>query len=122
MDIKQSMGGIRAHTIFPHSIRQENALKPSSARGADPIFPVTNDGKLLTDPENRHVAAKPMNKEALVITDGGADLYGSSRYDAMLLKEDLKNTNWLHSVEDRSDQSPLFDYRFEQPPEPFSPL
>ncbi|KAK8940792.1 hypothetical protein KSP39_PZI010485 [Platanthera zijinensis] len=130
MDIRQNMGGIRANTIFPHSIRHGNASKSSTARGAEPIFPMTNDGRLLTEagrcniavPENRPMASKPMNKDALLVKDGCADLYGSSRYDTMLLKEDLKNTNWLHSLEDRPDQSPVFDHRFEPPPEPFSPL
>ncbi|KAL5058359.1 hypothetical protein RYX36_029963 [Vicia faba] len=48
------------------------------------------------------------------------DVYESSRYDALLLKEDLKNTNWLHSVDDKFDQgSLLFDNGFENLPEPF---
>lgn len=50
------------------------------------------------------------------------DPYGSSRYDAILLKEDVKNTNWLHSLDDKSDQSPVFDHRFEPLPEPFGLL
>lgn len=49
------------------------------------------------------------------------DVYESSRYDAMLLKEDLKNTNWLHSVDDKSDQGPIFDNGFGPLPEPFGP-
>ncbi|KAL5078815.1 hypothetical protein RYX36_007236, partial [Vicia faba] len=48
------------------------------------------------------------------------DVYESSRYDALLLKEDLKNTNWIHSVDDKFDQgSLLFDNGFENLPEPF---
>jgi hypothetical protein len=50
------------------------------------------------------------------------DLYGSSRYDAMLLREDVKSTNWLHGADDKSDQSSVFDHRFESLPEPFGPL
>ncbi|KAL5077727.1 hypothetical protein RYX36_016711 [Vicia faba] len=51
------------------------------------------------------------------------DVYESSRYDALLLKEDLKNTNWLHSVDDKFDQgSLLFDNGFENLPEPFEAL
>ena len=50
------------------------------------------------------------------------DLYGSSRYEEMLLREDTNNTDWLHSVDDKSDQSPVFDHRFEPLPEPFGPL
>ncbi|KAI3829522.1 hypothetical protein L1987_03648 [Smallanthus sonchifolius] len=50
------------------------------------------------------------------------DVYESLRYDAILLKEDLKNSSWLHSADEKSDQSPLFDNGFEPLPEPFAPL
>lgn len=52
------------------------------------------------------------------------DMYESSRYDALLLKEDIKNTNWLHSIDDRSsDHGLMFDNGgFELLPEPFAPL
>jgi len=49
------------------------------------------------------------------------DIYESSRYDAILL-EDLKNTNWLHSIDDKSDQGPFFDNGSESLPEPFGLL
>lgn len=52
----------------------------------------------------------------------GVDIYESSRYDALLLKEDLKNTNWLHSADDKCDQGPIFDNGFEHLPEPFGLL
>lgn len=48
-----------------------------------------------------------------------ADMYESTRYDAILLKEDLKNTTWLHSVDDMSDQCSIFENGFEPLPEPF---
>lgn len=51
-----------------------------------------------------------------------ADVYESSRYDAILLKEDLKSTNWLHSLDDKLDQGPIFDNGFEHLPEPFGLL
>lgn len=54
--------------------------------------------------------------------NGNRDPYGSYRYDAILLKEDSKSMNWLHSIDGKSDQSPEFDHRFEPLPEPFSPL
>lgn len=52
------------------------------------------------------------------------DMYESSRYDALLLKEDVRNTNWLHSIDDRSsDHGLMFDNGgFELLPEPFAPL
>jgi len=49
------------------------------------------------------------------------DIYESSRYDALLFKEDLKNTNWLHGADDKCDQG-LFDNGFEHLPEPFGLL
>lgn len=48
------------------------------------------------------------------------DIYESTRYDTILMKEDSKNMNWLHSIEDKSDQSLVFDHRFEPLPEPFA--
>lgn len=50
------------------------------------------------------------------------DIYESSRYDALLLKEDLKNTNWLHSADDKCDEASIFDNGFEHLPEPFGLL
>lgn len=50
------------------------------------------------------------------------DMYESSRYDAILLKEDLKNMSWLHSADDKIDDVSLFDNGFEPLPEPFGPL
>ncbi|KAK9067767.1 hypothetical protein SSX86_011878 [Deinandra increscens subsp. villosa] len=50
------------------------------------------------------------------------DIYESSRYEAILLKEDLKNTSWLHSADEKIDEGPLFDNGFESLPEPFGPL
>ncbi|KAI3991554.1 hypothetical protein MKX01_040564 [Papaver californicum] len=47
------------------------------------------------------------------------DIYDSSRYDMLLLKEDLKNTNWLQTIDDKSD---IFDQPFEPLPEPFDTL
>ncbi|KAJ4885966.1 Uncharacterized protein Rs2_25714 [Raphanus sativus] len=32
-------------------------------------------------------------------------MYESSRYGSLLLKEDVKNTNWLHSIKDRFSNS-----------------
>lgn len=123
------MGGIRANSIFPHSIRSVNAPKSRPIPGSEPIVPVESNEPLSEARscngialENGDVAAKQLNKDSLVAKDTDYDLYGSSRYDAMLLKEDLKNLNWLHGVEDKSDQSPDFDHRFEPLPEPFGPL
>ncbi|GJY03016.1 hypothetical protein Tco_0361168 [Tanacetum coccineum] len=50
------------------------------------------------------------------------DIYESSRYSAILLQEDLKNTSWLHSADDKIDEGSFFDNGFESLPEPFRPL
>ncbi|WZY74112.1 hypothetical protein YC2023_006352 [Brassica napus] len=55
---------------------------------------------------------------------GKMDMYESSMYDSFMLKEDVKNTNWLHSIDDRSsDHGLMFDNGgFELLPGPFAPL
>ncbi|GMJ01616.1 BASIC PROLINE-RICH PROTEIN6 [Hibiscus trionum] len=50
------------------------------------------------------------------------DIYESSGYDVILLKEDLKNTCWLHSIDDTSDRLSISDSGFEPVPEPFGLL
>ncbi|KAJ6969261.1 hypothetical protein NC653_037049 [Populus alba x Populus x berolinensis] len=51
------------------------------------------------------------------------DICESSRYDAILLKEDLKNTDWLHTVlMINLIRGPFFDNGFEPLPEPFGLL
>jgi hypothetical protein len=72
-------------------------------------------GSSISSPDRESIGA---NKEVL----SELDVYANSRYEAMLLREDTKNMNWLHSVDDKSDQIPVFDHRFEPLPEPFSPL
>ncbi|KAG1338171.1 flocculation protein FLO11 [Cocos nucifera] len=136
MDIRQSLGGIRRASLFPHSIR--SAAPKGRARMSEPIVPLTSDEDLVENGNcnetfsgdcnrsasyNGDSTSKSPDRESLMTREsvGELDLYGSYQYDAMLLKEDSKNTNWLHNVEDKSDQSP-FDHRFEPPPEPFDPL
>jgi hypothetical protein len=67
--------------------------------------------------ENVHLEAK--NPYSARLTE--VDMYESSRYDAILLKEDLKNTNWLHSADEKLDQGSFFENGFDLP-EPFAPL
>ncbi|RRT48754.1 hypothetical protein B296_00052857 [Ensete ventricosum] len=107
------MGGLRGAALFPQSIR-------SAAQTLQPGRSVTADcnGAAMSHGD---VAARPPN-EPLMARESKLDLYESSRCDAILLTEDSKNMKWLHSPEDKSDQRPLFDYRFGQLPEPFGPL
>ncbi|XP_043694200.1 LOW QUALITY PROTEIN: sialidase-like [Telopea speciosissima] len=134
MDIWHGAGGIRSlsgTTLFPQSIRS-SAPKNQLARPLDPPVvsvrsnsdqpAVSNNGSMI---ENGNCIDNSLDGE--VEEDDGRlsaklsepDIYESTRYDAILLKEDLKNTNWLHSVGDTSEQGPIFDHRFESLPEPF---
>ncbi|XP_043702116.1 mucin-5AC-like isoform X3 [Telopea speciosissima] len=132
MDIRHGAGSIRSlsgTTLFPQSIRS-SAPKSQPARPLDPPVsvssssdqPVSSNGSMI---ENGNCMDNSLDGE--VEEDDGRfsaklsepDIYESTRYDAILLKEDLKNTNWLHSVDDTSEQGPIFDHRFESLPEPF---
>lgn len=144
MDIRQGMGGIRASSLFPQSIRS-NSTKGRPARKSDPVVPLANDEAMLENgscngtisPDCRSsisiahsengdfsaAAYKSPDRDSQTTRDSELDLHGSSRYDAFMLREeDSKNMNWLHSIEDKSDQSPVFDHRFEPLPEPFGLL
>ncbi|XP_057513591.1 uncharacterized protein LOC130795481 [Actinidia eriantha] len=132
MDIRNGTGGIRplsGTTLFPQSIRSANSKHqtnralsaPASVNGNLPMYnngAISEDGYYhIRSPEN---GTKDHYRLSAKVTD--MDIYESSRYDAILLKEDLKNTNWLHSVDGKSDQGLIFDNGFELLPEPFDPL
>ncbi|KAG0539918.1 hypothetical protein BDA96_03G363600 [Sorghum bicolor] len=139
MDIRQNLGGIRGTSLFPHSIRS-TTTKGRPARTSDPGHSVSNGDRYFTDngSSNGHFSG---DSSGALSHNGGSsigspdretfgtkevlselDIYANSRYEAMLLKEDTKNMSWLHNVDDKSDQSPVFDHRFEPLPEPFGPL
>ncbi|KAL5711518.1 hypothetical protein ACHQM5_021963 [Ranunculus cassubicifolius] len=120
MDIRNGSGGVRSSpgsTLFPQSIRP-GTTKGHSARVSDIPGPQ----------ENGNYNDRPRDNEYKVDVGryigrmGEPDIYESSRYDSILLKEDIKNTNWLMNVDDKSDQGSIFDHRFESLPEPFDPL
>ncbi|KAK4834191.1 hypothetical protein QYF36_018607 [Acer negundo] len=129
MDIRNGAGSTRplsGTTLFPQSIRSAN-LKSHSSRTLESV-------SINGSSQNGDISEKGHNFSR--IADNGSDInygrysaklsevdiYESSRYDAILLKEDLKNTNWLHSIDDKSDQGTFFDNGFEPLPEPFGPL
>jgi len=105
---------------------------------SEPVVPVTTDEELAVNGSCNGIASphcarsasdngdlgadKSLKLRALITRERDPDIYGSSRYEVLLLKEDSKNMNWLHSVEDKSEQSPVFDHRFEPLPEPFGLL
>ncbi|CAN0879524.1 hypothetical protein LINGRAHAP2_LOCUS13099 [Linum grandiflorum] len=119
MDIRNGAGGSRptpGTTLFPHSNRG-GSMKTSNQTVCSLTASVTtaavNDG-------NGHLHQANEGRQLAKLGEG--KIYESTRYDAMLLKEDVKSLNWLHSIEDDFDQASIFDHRFEPPPEPFAPL
>ncbi|XP_059428322.1 uncharacterized protein LOC132162090 [Corylus avellana] len=134
MDIRNGTGNARplsGTTLFPQSIRSA-AQKIQSRRAMSAPSSIDTNGNLQNSNnrmilENGNKSHRPA-EYGTEANDGKysskfeVDIYESSRYDAILLKEDLKNTNWLHSVDDRLDQGPIFDNGFEPLPEPFGLL
>lgn len=133
MDIRNGLNGARpisGSTLFPHSIRSTNGKgQPShGSAAASSIYENASYNYNGNHPENgtylnrssENVSEEAKSQHSAKLTD--IDIYESSRYDALLLKEDLKNMNWLHSIDDKSDQETIFDNGFESLPEPFSPL
>ncbi|KAI7745626.1 hypothetical protein M8C21_033472 [Ambrosia artemisiifolia] len=112
-------GGARplsGSTLFPHSIRSNHGS--SANNNVNSKNATFNNGYS----DNRVKPKSIENKSPYSSKLTHVDIYESLRYDSILLKEDLKNTSWLHSADEKSDQSPLFDNGFESLPEPFAPL
>uniref|UniRef100_A0A2N9FU02 Uncharacterized protein n=1 Tax=Fagus sylvatica TaxID=28930 RepID=A0A2N9FU02_FAGSY len=139
MDIRNGTGNIRplvsGTTLFPQSIRSATQ-KTQSIRALSAPPTIKNNGNLqysnngVVSENGNHNIHRPADNGNEAADNGGrysgrlgeVDIYESSRYDAILLKEDLKNTNWLHSIDDKFDQGPIFDNGFEPLPEPFGLL
>ncbi|KAE8695507.1 hypothetical protein F3Y22_tig00110705pilonHSYRG00068 [Hibiscus syriacus] len=131
MDIRNGSVNIRSlsgTTLFPQSIRSAPAktqlLRSDSFNSNGSASSLRNGeysengNSILSAAENGSDAHDVRYSTKL----SEVDIYESSRYDAMLLKEDLKNINWLHSIDDKSDQGSIFDNGFESLPEPFGLL
>ena len=125
-DIRNGPGIMRSgsgNTLFPHSIRSATSKTPS----------VTSSNSDAIGTDFQRSGNNNMERGNHFHPDGGEngrfcgslnhlDMYESSRYESILLKEDLKNTNWLHSADDKTDLSSILDYGFEALPEPFGLL
>ncbi|KAK6943290.1 hypothetical protein RJ641_028667 [Dillenia turbinata] len=133
MDIRSSMGGIRplpGTTLFPQSIRSA-APRTQSVRALSASASVNLNGS-LPDKDNdailengNHLIRSPdkgREENGRLSAKVSDHIYESSRYDAILLKEDLENTNWLHSLDDKSDQGIIFDNGFDHLPDSFALL
>ncbi|GJT31761.1 hypothetical protein Tco_0922180 [Tanacetum coccineum] len=129
-DIRNGGPRLSGSTLFPQSIRSSNSRVPgraSSAPGSVVDAPISNG---ITSENgsynnvyswNRGLSAEDQSPHSSKLSSE-VDIYESSRYDAILLKEDLKNTSWLHSADDKIDEGSFFDNGFESLPEPFGPL
>ncbi|KAJ4898275.1 Uncharacterized protein Rs2_25069 [Raphanus sativus] len=119
MDIRNGKSNgcaLSSTSLFPQSIRQASSkIQPIRSVNSQSDSVSSNSAE---NGNERNEGRRLMGK----LSD--RDLYESSRYDALLLKEDVKNTNWLHSIDDRSSEHGLmFDNGgFELLPEPFGPL
>ncbi|XVF84142.1 hypothetical protein PTKIN_Ptkin17bG0001900 [Pterospermum kingtungense] len=136
MDIRNGTGSIRSlssTTLFPQSIRSATAKNQSlrslsasnsfNSNGSSGSFKngdlCENGNSIYRSGEN----GSDFHDGRYSAKLSEVDIYESSRYDAILLKEDLKNTNWLHSIDDdKSDQASIFGNGFEPLPEPFGLL
>ncbi|CAI8586936.1 unnamed protein product [Vicia faba] len=137
MDIRNGSGNHRAlssTTLFPQSIRNSTPKSQYNRGSSAPPTSIEANGNILNKNNGSHFdVVNGINRNMIKVREiderqysaklSEIDVYESSRYDALLLKEDLKNTNWLHSVDDKFDQgSLLFDNGFENLPEPFGLL
>ncbi|XP_042509893.1 endochitinase A-like isoform X2 [Macadamia integrifolia] len=129
MDIRNGTGSIRSlsgTTLFPQSIRSTvpkfpsaRALRTSSSVSSNSDQPGSSNGS-TTENGNQSLDGDAEENNGQPSTElSEPDIFESSHYDAILLKEDSKNTNWLVSADDKSDQGLIFDHRFEPLPELF---
>ncbi|KAI3750571.1 hypothetical protein L2E82_21236 [Cichorium intybus] len=122
MDIRN--GGQRpvsGSTLFPQSIRSTNSRAPPGRASSLDGTGSENGNYSNGYSWNRGGPTEDQSPHSSKLSSE-VDIYESSRYDAILLKEDLKNTSWLHSADDKTDDGLLFDNGFESLPEPFGPL
>ncbi|XP_072976151.1 uncharacterized protein [Typha angustifolia] len=113
MDIRKGAGGIPRASLYPRVIHSNHS--------SNKVVPTNDDEGSTETAVLRNGDANSTQKESAMARLSKQDIYESLRYDAILLKENAENMNWLHSAEGKRDESPLFQ-RFEQLPEPFSPL
>ncbi|KZV40863.1 hypothetical protein F511_22802 [Dorcoceras hygrometricum] len=121
MDIKNSRP-LAASNLFPQSIRSSNHKTQVVAASGNGCMPISRYGDIAENGNHINTFSESGSEEdrhpsSAKLANG--DIYESSRYDMILLKEDLKNMNWLHNIDDKSDEGSIFDNGFERLPEPF---
>ncbi|XP_073155923.1 uncharacterized protein [Henckelia pumila] len=108
--------------LFPQSIRSSNHKTQLGATSGNGCVPISRYGDLAENGNHVNTLSESGSEEDKHPSSArlvNSDIYESSRYDMILLKEDLKNMNWLHSIDDKSDEGSIFDHGFERLPEPF---
>ncbi|TYH83497.1 hypothetical protein ES332_D02G136100v1 [Gossypium tomentosum] len=135
MDLRNGTGSVRSlsgTTLFPQSIRSAS-VKTQTLRSLSTSDSVNSNGSSCSMKNGDY--SENGNSTMRAAENGSdshdgrysaklseVDIYESSRYEAIFLKEDLKNTNWLHSIDDKLDRGSIFDNGFESLPEPFELL
>ncbi|XP_020206736.1 putative uncharacterized protein ENSP00000383309 [Cajanus cajan] len=127
MDVRNSsrtLGSLSSATLYPQSIRTSTP-KTQHTRGLSVPLSMNFNGSFqsrnIGNGSNR-IKGRERDEKQNMAKLSDVDMYESYRYDSLLFKEDLNNTNWLRSVDDRCDQGPIFDNGFESLPEPFGLL
>ncbi|KAL8141059.1 hypothetical protein V2J09_007080 [Rumex salicifolius] len=128
MDIRDGSGSMRplGGTVrYPQSIRSASSkihasptLSNSGSGGlsgrlstsiSNGYLQRSESGKYNEKGAHENGRRREDNGRSLIERLSEVDMFESSRYDAILLKEDLKNTNWLLSADEKSDQGLIFD-------------
>ncbi|CAA2968903.1 Hypothetical predicted protein [Olea europaea subsp. europaea] len=133
MDIRNGTNGVRpltGSTLFPQSIRSTNKKSSSNhllsaTASVNGRLAVKNNSAIAENGYHINRSSDSGSEEDKSQSSAkltNIDVYESSRYDMILLREDLKSTNWLCSLDNKSEQEPIFDNGFEPLPEPFGPL
>ncbi|KAL8517000.1 hypothetical protein ACS0TY_015292 [Phlomoides rotata] len=125
MDIRNGSNGLRPLTgsnLFPQSIRSTSQKVHPGPASANGHISINSNGSFAENGNRYSENGNEEDRSQSCAKLTNVDIYESSRYDMILLKEDLKNANWLHSLDDKSDQGLLFDNGFGLLPEPFDPL
>ncbi|CAJ1948232.1 unnamed protein product [Sphenostylis stenocarpa] len=127
MDVRNGSGTLRSlssATLYPQSIRtsthkthHSRGLSVPSSMNINGSLQSRNNGHNTTRKNGREKSER--QKQYMGKLSEVVDVYESYPYDSLLLKEDLNNTNWLHSVDEKCDEGPIFDIGFESLPEPF---
>ncbi|XP_073066476.1 uncharacterized protein [Primulina eburnea] len=125
MDLKNGSNLSRPLTgsnLFPQSIRSGNHKTQLGAASGNGCVPISHHSDVAENVNHINTFSESGSEEDKHPSSArlsNNDIYESSRYDTILLKEDLKNMNWLHSIDDKSDEGSIFDNGFERLPEPF---